>query len=102
MNKILIFLMCFMLHSELLAEQKNVIKIDKRKSYSININGKNFLLVPDYNDFMSAFPDRKSPIACDGTLFCYKCCTGHNSVTKRFCESNFKNWKRGHDCNCEK
>lgn len=86
------------------------IKINKEQVLELKIDNKKFYLVPvntsngsvNNEEWLGLQPDRRNPIACEGTLLCYKCCTGHSSVSKQFCDYHSKNWQRGKNCDCEK
>lgn len=108
MNKLTI-LICILLLSTL-SHSKEIldIKIDKEQVLQLDIDNQKFYLIPanpnntikDNKALFGYQPDRRNPIACEGTLLCYKCCTGHISVTKQFCDYHSKNWQRGKDCGC--
>lgn len=103
---VLIYLICINVHA--FGEQTVNIKIDKNHIFQLDIANQKYYLVPidpaakNVPDaWLGIQPDKSNPIACDGTLLCYKCCTAHYSVNKEFCEYQYKNWKRGAECGCE-
>lgn len=107
MNKFICILLAILLSQAALSNQLVEIKANKDQIFQIDIDSKKYLLVPEENiqQPRSSFgfqPDKNNPIACNGSLLCYRCCTGHSSVSEDFCAYQFKNWMQGTNCACEK
>ena len=102
MNKILLIITVIIINNCAFSNQKINIKVDKKQVYQVDIANKKYYLIPVNDDaWLGVQPDRRNPIACNGTLLCYKCCTAHNSVTQEFCEYQYQNWSRGKECGCK-
>lgn len=90
------------------SNQKFDIQTDRNQGYLLDIAHKKYYLIPidsellkDIEKQMGTLPDKKNPIACEGSLLCYQCCTADVSVSKEFCEHfQIQNWGRGKECGC--
>ncbi|HHT9981001.1 TPA: hypothetical protein ACT9IC_001478 [Legionella pneumophila] len=108
MNKLTILIVALLLSTVSYCKEIIDITIDKEQVLQLDLDNQKFYLIPvnpnstikDNQALFGYQPDRRNPIACEGTLLCYMCCTGHTSVNKQFCDYHSNNWQKGKDCDC--